>query len=74
MPCGRFGGACAPFAPPLGPALVWVKDKSMQSFKNIYSVVMKLNKFFALQLFANGLGPIALYSNLYMFISVFMCV
>ena len=21
MPCGRFGGACAPFAPPLGPAL-----------------------------------------------------
>ena len=26
MPCGRFGGggggACAPFAPPLGPALI----------------------------------------------------
>ena len=21
MTCGRFGGACAPFAPPLGPAL-----------------------------------------------------
>ena len=21
MPCGRFGGACAPFAAPLGPAL-----------------------------------------------------
>ena len=22
MPCGRFEGACAPFAPPLGPALI----------------------------------------------------
>ena len=22
MPCGHFGGTCAPFAPPLGPALI----------------------------------------------------
>ena len=27
----------------------------MQSFKDIYSVVMKLNQFFALHFFANGL-------------------
>ena len=37
------------------PEFVWVIDKSMQSFKKIYLVVMKLNQFFALHFFANGL-------------------
>ena len=32
-----------------------VIDKSMQSYKKIYSVVMKLNQFLALHFFANCL-------------------
>ena len=36
------------------PQFVWVIKKGMQSFKKIYSVVMKLNRFFALHFFANG--------------------
>ena len=31
------------------------KDKGMQSFKKIYSVIMKLNRCFALHFFANDL-------------------
>ena len=30
-------------------------DKGMQSFKKIYSVIMKLKRFFALHFFANDL-------------------
>ena len=37
------------------PEFVWVIDKGMQSFKKIYSVIMKLNRFFALHFFANDL-------------------
>ena len=36
-------------------------DKSMQSFKKINLVVMKLNHFFALHFFANGLYHILIY-------------
>ena len=37
------------------PEFVWVIDKGMQSFKKIYQVVMKFNRFFALHFFANDL-------------------
>ena len=37
------------------PEFLWVIDKGMQSFKYIYSVYMKLNRFFALHVFANDL-------------------
>ena len=37
------------------PEFVLVIDKGKQSFKNIYSVVMKLNWFFARHFFANDL-------------------
>ena len=36
------GEGHVPLLPPLGPALVWVIDKGIQSIKKIYSVVMKL--------------------------------
>ena len=37
------------------PEFIWVIDKTVPSFKKIYSEVMKLNQFFALHFFANGL-------------------
>ena len=37
------------------PEFVLEIDKGMQSFKKIYLVVMKLNRYFALHFFANDL-------------------
>ena len=42
------------------PELVWVIDKGMQSFKKIYSVIMKLNRYFVLHFFTNDLYLVAI--------------
>ena len=48
------------------PEFVWVIDKGMQSFKKIYQVVMKLNRFFCPPLFrkrpitaCHGIGTVS---------------
>ena len=45
------------------PEFVSAIDKGMQSFKEIYSVVMKLNRVFALHFFANELYRITIFSQ-----------
>ena len=43
MPCGRFGGACAPFAPPpLGSGTgIIIKIKTMMIIKNMNNKTKK---------------------------------
>ena len=45
------------------PEFVWVIDKGMQSFKKIYQVVMKLNRFFCPPLFRKRPLPIYCWVN-----------